>query len=30
MPFRRRGERRLMIIDDKAITPRAGSARPIR
>src|SRR5512140_1919696 len=22
MPFRRRGERRLMIIDDKAITPR--------
>ena len=26
MPFRRRGERRLMIIDDQAITPRAGSA----
>jgi len=23
MPFRRRGERRLMIIDDQAITPRA-------
>src|SRR5215468_8765736 len=23
MPFRRRGERRLMLIDDKAITPRA-------
>src|ERR1700712_3562064 len=22
MPFRRRGERRLMIIDDQAITPR--------
>ena len=22
MPFRRRGERRLMIIDDKAVTPR--------
>jgi hypothetical protein len=22
MPFRRRGERRLMVIDDKAITPR--------
>ena len=22
MPFRRRGERRLMIIDDKLITPR--------
>src|ERR1044071_2390781 len=22
MPFRRRGERRLMLIDDKAITPR--------
>ena len=22
MPFRRRGERRLMIIDDKATTPR--------
>src|SRR5215813_12137255 len=23
MPFRRRGERRLMIIDDQATTPRA-------
>jgi hypothetical protein len=23
MPFRRRGERRLMIIDDQAVTPRA-------
>lgn len=23
MPFRRRGERRLMVIDDQAITPRA-------
>src|SRR5580765_3254969 len=23
MPFRRRGERRLMLIDDQAITPRA-------
>ncbi len=23
MPFRRRGERRLMIIDDKVVTPRA-------
>src|SRR4051794_31722344 len=23
MPFRRRGERRLMIIDDQVITPRA-------
>src|SRR5215813_2260188 len=22
MPFRRRGERRLMMLDDKAITPR--------
>ena len=22
MPFRRRGERRLMIIDDQAVTPR--------
>src|SRR5215813_5592794 len=22
MPFRRRGERRLMLIDDQAITPR--------
>src|SRR3954464_3958526 len=22
MPFRRRGERRLMILDDKAVTPR--------
>src|SRR5436853_3393906 len=23
MPFRRRGERRLMLIDDQALTPRA-------
>jgi len=30
MPFRRRGERRLMIIDDQAITPRADpQADPI-
>jgi len=26
MPFRRRGERRLMIIDDQGITPRADPA----
>src|SRR4051812_11119654 len=26
MPFRRRGERRLMIIDDKATTPREDPA----
>jgi hypothetical protein len=26
MPFRRRGERRLMILDDQAVTPRADPA----
>src|SRR5262252_3451892 len=26
MPFRRRGERRLMILDDQGITPRADPA----
>ena len=26
MPFRRRGERRLMIIDDSIVTPRADPA----
>lgn len=30
MPFRRRGERRLMIIDDQVVTPRADpAAEPI-
>jgi hypothetical protein len=30
MPFRRRNERRLMIIDDQATTPRADRSGPQR